>query len=162
MSDLELKIYEWLENFVEIPNEKLNGWSPCPYAKKARLENKIKIVIAEDNNIFKNIFNHIEKLNEGYEVIVYCFDKDIDIDYFTKATQELNNHKDKSGFVFLEDHPSVKESVNGVFMNFGQAALILAQRLDLLTLSSLKLKKKGYYDVWTPENLEEVVNWRNK
>ena len=162
MNDLELKLYDWIENFVEVPNKNLNGWSPCPYARKARLEKKIKIVIAEGTEIFKTVFSNIECLNQGYEVIVYCFDKSIEPSYFVNATLELNRHKSNSGFIFLEDHPSIKESINGVEMNFGECALILAQKVDLLNDSSTQLKKKGYYDVWTRENLEDVVEWRNK
>ena len=157
---LEEKIYHWLETFVEVPNDKLNGWSPCPYARQARLDKKIKIVEGDSNSVFYTVFCHIDSLNEGYDVIVYCFDKSIDPNYFSLMTSELNKYKHNTGFIFLEDHPDVEEYVNGVKMNFGECALILAQKLDKLNIASEKLKQKGYYDVWSIENLNDVVNWR--
>jgi hypothetical protein len=160
VDDIKSKLYAWLETFVEVPNDRLNGWSPCPYARQARLENKIKIVEAEASNIFYNIFCHLDSLNEVYDVIVYCFDASIDPKYLSMCTEELNRYRHHSGYVFLEDHPSVEEYVNGVKMNFGECALILAQKLDKLNNASEKLKQKGYYDVWSEENLNDVVNWR--
>ena len=161
--EFEHKLYKWLETFVEVPNEKLNGWSPCPYARQARLENKIKLIPLSINNIFYNIFIHLDSLYEQYDVIVYYIKADqISVDMLTDVTQELNHFKDKSGFIFLEDHPDNEEFINGVKMNFGEYALILAQRLDALSEASVKLKNKGYYDTWSNENLEDVVIWRNK
>ena len=62
--------------------------------------------------------------------------------------------------VALEDHPDDEEDVNGVKMNFGKCIIILVQRLSKINEASELLKKKGYYDVWSKENLDDVVNWR--
>jgi len=157
------KLKEWLENFVEVPNEKLNGWSPCPYAKQARTNNKIKCVELNPDSIFYSILIHLDSLNDQFDVIVFYTKSDkISADTLVGVTSELNRYKNKSGFVFLEDHPDNEEFINGVKMNFGEYALILAQRLDALTIASEKLKNKGYYDIWSNENLEDVVIWRNK
>lgn len=158
---MESKILNWIERFVEVPNDKLNGWSPCPYARQARLENKIKIVNVENDNIFYDIITNLDSLNEGIDVIIFCI-KDITVQRLDSVMTELNRHRYNSGFVFLEDHPMVEEYINGLKMNFGECTLILAQRLDKLNEASEKLKNKGYYDVWSQDNLEDVVNWRTK
>ena len=31
-------IEHWIKNFVEVPHPALGGWAPCPYARKARLD----------------------------------------------------------------------------------------------------------------------------
>lgn len=36
-------ILNWVENFVEQSNPSLNDWSPCPFARRSRLENKLQI-----------------------------------------------------------------------------------------------------------------------
>ena len=63
-------------------------------------------------------------------------------------------------FVALEDHPDDEENINGVIMNNGKYPIVLMQRLSKIQMFSGFLKKKGYYDVWSKENLDDVVNWR--
>ena len=60
----------------------------------------------------------------------------------------------------LEDHPQAEENVNGVIMNNGKYPIVLMQRLSKIQNFSNILKKQGYYDVWSEENLDDVVNWR--
>ena len=64
--------------------------------------------------------------------------------------------------VALEDHPNDPEIINGVKMNFGKCILVLVQRLSVINRKSLALKDQGYYDNWSEENLDDVVNWRFK
>jgi len=39
---IRILLIDWMVNFLEKPNEKLSGWSPCPFARKARLEGNMK------------------------------------------------------------------------------------------------------------------------
>jgi hypothetical protein len=61
----------------------------------------------------------------------------------------------------LEDHPDSEEFINGVQMNFGKCGLMILQRLSKLNTATTQLKNKGYYDTWSEENLDQVVNWRH-
>lgn len=45
----QMKFLEWTEKSVE--SKKSDGFSVCPYAKKARLENKIQFINAMSNTI---------------------------------------------------------------------------------------------------------------
>jgi hypothetical protein len=40
--------------------------------------------------------------------------------------------------------------------------LLVIQKLDKLSQASNQLKEKGYYDIWTQEDLDSVVSWRYK
>jgi hypothetical protein len=73
----------------------------------------------------------------------------------------MNQALMKVNVVALEDHPDIKESINGVDMNFGLCGLLLVQNLDKLNTASRQLKEKGYYRTWSLDNLNDVVNWRN-
>jgi hypothetical protein len=65
-------------------------------------------------------------------------------------------------YVILEDHPDLPEFVNGVQMNFGFCGLLVIQKLNKLNNAADQLRKKGYYDMWNQEALDEVVTWRTK
>ena len=42
---VERDIRNWSHNFLEVPNAKLNGLPPCPYAKQAWLDDKVTFSI---------------------------------------------------------------------------------------------------------------------
>jgi hypothetical protein len=65
-------------------------------------------------------------------------------------------------YVILEDHPDSPEYINEVNMNFGECGLLVIQKLDKLNKASEQLKEKGYYDVWSQQDLDDVVSWRYK
>lgn len=147
---------QWLVTFVEQPNPLLNNWPPCPYARQARLNNKIHIVF--DSPL--EIENYVTFL-DNYDVVVLCFDHAVfsasQIELFTKHINSILMWED---YVVLEDHPDSEEFINGVKMNFGKCGLMILQRLSKLNMASDQLREKGYYETWSEENLDDVVNWR--
>lgn len=158
MDEIQIKqdLEHWLVNFVEQPNPLLNNWPPCPYARQARLSNKIFTVF--DSPL--EIHQYTGQL-ENYDVVVLCFDHTkfsaSQIELFTKHVNSILTLHD---FVLLEDHPDSQELVNGVKMNFGKCGLMILQRLSKLNTAADQLREKGYYTTWSKENLDEVVNWR--
>jgi hypothetical protein len=152
------KLKEWIINFLDKPQKNLNGWSPCPYAKTALVNDKIEFVY--DNDLKSAVKQNIHIL-EQKDVLVVCFDKaTISPTELVSIVSELNKELMKENIVVLEDHPDTVETINGVHMNFGEAGLLLVQSLDKLTDASDKLRKAGYYDCWSKDELDEVVNWR--
>jgi hypothetical protein len=150
------RLQQWLVDFVEKPNPLLNNWPPCPYARQARLDNKIHIVF--DSPL--RIADYVSHLDTN-DVVVLCFDHAeftaTQIELFTKHINSILLFKD---CVVLEDHPGTEELINGVKMNFGECGLMVLQRLTKLNAAAEQLQKKGYYDTWSKENLDDVVNWR--
>jgi hypothetical protein len=150
------QLEQWLTNFVEQPNPLLNNWSPCPYARQARLSNKIFTVF--DSPL--EIHQYTNKL-EDYDAVILCFDHTKfsagQIELFTTHVNSILMWQD---YVVLEDHPDSEEYVNEVKMNFGKCGLMILQRLSKLNTAANQLKNKGYYNTWSQENLDEVVNWR--
>ena len=158
MNELEVKekLQDWLINFVEKSNPLLDNWPPCPYAKQARLNNKIHIVF-DDPLLISNYISYLD----SYDVVVLCFDHTkFSASQITQFTKHLNGVLMFKDFVVLEDHPDAEEFVNGVKMNFGECGLMVLQKLSKLNEAADQLKKKGYYKSWSEENLDDIVNWR--
>lgn len=155
-SAIKEKLNQWMINFVEQPNPLLNNWPPCPYARQARLNNKISVVF--DSPL--NIANYVSSL-DSFDVVVLCFDHaEFSADQVIQFTRQVNDQLMPEDFVVLEDHPLSDEYINGVKMNFGECGLMVLQRLTKLNSAANQLKEKGYYDTWSRENLDEVVTWR--
>ncbi len=154
--DVRARLLDWLEHFVEVEHPSLGGWPPCPYAKQARLNNRVHIVI--DNPAY---IADYESCLSDFDVVVLCFDhKQYPADQITKLVTHVNTMFEDRDMVVLEDHPALPEYINGVQMNFGYCGLFILQRASKLHTASEQLKRTGYYNVWSQENLDEVVNWR--
>lgn len=158
MDQLQIReeLGRWLTEFVEKSNPLLNNWPPCPYARQARLANKIHVVFDSPLEIA-----HYVTFLDDYDVVVLCFDHTefsaSQVELFAQHINSILIHKD---YVVLEDHPDSEEFINGVKMNFGKCGLMILQRLSKLNTAADQLREKGYYDTWSKENLDEVVNWR--
>ena len=161
--EIEQKLTEWMVNFVEQPHPGLGQWAPCPYARQARVNNRIKIAHSDHKRLLATVEQQLPEL-EQKEVVVVCFDHTkisaTDLEKLIKVynTQVLMARN----YVILEDHPDAEELVNGVHMNFGHCGLLVIQKLDKLTTASEQLKSKGYYNTWNQSELDQVVTWRNQ
>ena len=160
--DIEKKLTAWMVNFVERPHPGLGQWAPCPYARQARITNRIKIVHSDHQRLIATVEQELPEL-EQKEVVVVCFDHTkISAEELEKLIKVYNQQVLMArNYVILEDHPDAVETVNGVHMNFGHCGLLVIQKLDKLTTASEQLKSKGYYSTWSQAELDQVVTWRN-
>jgi len=161
--EIEQKLTDWMVDFVEQPHTGLSQWAPCPYARHARINNKIKIVHSDHQRLMAAVEQQLPEL-EHKEVVVVCFDHTkISAQELEKLIKVYNQQVLMArNYVILEDHPDAVELVNGVHMNFGHCGLLVIQRLDKLTTASEQLKSKGYYDTWSQSELDQVVTWRSQ
>lgn len=159
--DIKQDLIAWMTDFVEQPNPSLGDWPPCPYARQARIQNKIVIKVVEPDYLLSQI-RLDTTLWKKEEAIVYAIDHNkIDAkDLAERCNNWNNNLLMKEDFVILEDHPDTVEYVNGVHMNFGKCALVILQKLSKLNEASDTLDRKGYYDVWGEDELKFVRDWR--
>ena len=153
---------EWMKDFVEKPNPLLNNWAPCPYARQARIADKIEIVFSEPIKLIATVEKNLSLLDDK-DVFIVCFDHTaISSDEISELVKTHNKLLMKKDVVVLEDHPDAVETLNGVEMNFGKCGLLLVQKLSKLSTASDQLRDKGYYDNWPKENYLDVVAWRQQ
>lgn len=162
------KIKKWVENFVSVHNSDL-GTIPCPYAKQAILNDTIEYKEFSNSGISSLGHQLYELVNGGWndtnEVLVLYADASTMTQYELSAIiTQFNNTcvNIDMDLVALEDHPDDVELINDVAMNFGKGILVLIQRASKLDRASEILKKQGYYNNWSQENLDDVVNWRKR
>jgi hypothetical protein len=140
----------------------LGDWAPCPYARQARINNKINIQFCEVSEFTTVIKQNLQSLEEK-DVVIICFDhSSIDPVELQEYVIGMNKTLMLDNYVILEDHPGAPEFVNGIKMNFEYCGLLILQKLDALNTASNQLDIKGYYHHWDTAALEQVVNWRFK
>jgi len=153
-------ILAWSERFVEVPHPALGGWPPCPFARSARLNRTIQVLLGADP--YFDLRNRARWGMGKYEVIVYAYDpEEWPYARFHSAIESANTEILLSrDMLALEDHPADVENVNGVIMNQGKYALVLVQSLSKLNTASKQMGSKGFYHTWPEEYLTGLFNHR--
>lgn len=153
-------ITKWMETFVEVPHPSFGNLPPCPYARQFRLQNKIKIVEC-NSAIWDECRLQMREWTDEWEAVILASHRvEISPGLLTERIRSINKHFMPQDLVALEDHPRDPEIIDGVKMNHGELVLVVIQRLKRLNQFSQALQKKNYYDRWSKENLDDVVNWR--
>lgn len=155
-----IDVTNWITGFVEKPNPLLNGWAPCPYARAARMQNKIRIDIGiapwlDLRQLSWHGMADLDVIVKIYDPTEWSFDRFRS--EWQSAQTEFLTGKD---LLCLEDHPDEVETMNGVVMNQGTWALLLIQQQSKLEEAARQLANKGYYDGWPEPYLESV--WQNR
>lgn len=138
----------------------LNGWAPCPYARRARVDGRMRIEIgttpAQDLAVIAS------QDFADLDVMVLIYDPQAqDLAQWRSEWQYAQQTQlDAQGLFVLEDHPSDAENVRGVAMNQGTWALLFVQQLVKLEHAAQQLAQKGYYDGWPRHYLDQLFEGR--
>ena len=157
-------IKKWLRTFVEVPHPVFAGLPPCPFARQARLKNKIKFAYYASPAVWMDLYVDIVRCDfDKFDVLAMIVEADQFSTTETKRiARDFNKFFKVDDVVVLEDHPDIAETVKGVSLNNGKYILFLAQRLSKLNRFSDQLKKTSYYKNWTRKHLKDVRDWRDQ
>jgi hypothetical protein len=153
-------IESWIKTFVEVPHPALGGWAPCPYARKARLDQDYTVRVGV--NPYFDLLNVARDGLGGKSVVILAYNPD-EFFYaqFTSDVRAANQEVLVSkNLLALEDHPVDLELVNGVVMNQGTYALALVQSLSDLNQKAQAMAQKGFYTTWPEDYLTELFEYR--
>jgi hypothetical protein len=160
LETVKADIERWLVDFVEVKNPALGGRPPCPYARKARLENDYTIRVGV--NPYFDLLNVARDGLGGRSVLILAYDpNEFFYAQFNSDIQAANEEVLlRNDLLALEDHPGDPEIVNGVSMNQGTYALALVQSLSDLNTKAKIMAAKGFYDAWPEDYLEALFQHR--
>jgi hypothetical protein len=153
-------IDRWIIDFVEVKNPALGNWPPCPYARKARLENDFEVCLglAPMHDLIK-----LSKHGLGGKSVVIIAYNAAQVSH-KELSSAISVANEKfllpNDLLALEDHPADAEIVNGVCMNQGTYALALVQSLSDLDEKAKIMADKGFYDSWPDEYLKLLFDHR--
>ena len=147
------KIEDWVLNFLSKPNSAFDNLPPCPYAKKAWLDGNVEV---KEFQSFASMRKDLDEWNK--EVVIYLFQ------YTTlPRCGELEALSSKFNeqypdFLFLEESPDLVEDVGGVIVNQGDLCMMIVQKRKELEEAREELKKTGYYDKWSEDMKERIMD----
>ncbi len=170
MHPVEQDIRTWSHNFLEIPNVKLNGLPPCPYAKQAWLDNKVVFSI---NTGVDGLAKEVADFEcHDYDIVVWASEYLPEMQYLDGWCDGVNQamsiagkdmhlmvfHPDydaeEAGLDFLIEDDIVDESLT--------YCMVFVQKLSLLDDAALSLEKSGYYKHFPEDTYEALVLERRR
>lgn len=156
---VQYNIERWIETFVEVPHPALGGWAPCPYARKARLDQDFEVRVGVNPYFDLKV---VSQTGINKSVVIFAYEPtDYSYEQFHTQLESANTEfllsKD---LLVLEDHPDVPELVNGVCMNQGTYALALVQKLSDLNDKACAIARKGFYNTWPENYLQDLFSHR--
>jgi hypothetical protein len=151
-------IMTWIQDFVERPNPALNGWPPCPYARRARINNLLDIRRGIDPYADGMALTDMAR----WDVVVFVYEpQQISGPQFDDMVRNVNTgFLLPRGMLALGDHPDLPESVRGVTMNQGHWAIMFVQDLKKLDAAARDLEQRNYYAGWPEDYLTELFRFR--
>ena len=125
-------IIRWMKEFVEVPHPNFGNFAPCPYAKEARIENKIKFVEFPNSRPDSDIEPYVRNMMlDEFDVTILIFEKDR---WTAKETFEIARKMEKiaigRGLLLSEDHPEMIEVVGDTILNQGDYIIFFIQGFD--------------------------------
>ena len=115
--NLEKQVEDWIKSTLSTQNEIFGNMSPCPYARKAWTDKKVKVL--EDTFTYD-----YDKLLSGELDVILVVLKEATFETLMDEKKSLTKNLPK-GLVILEDHPEAIEEVKGFNLNFGKLFFFL-------------------------------------
>lgn len=159
ITEVQQHIAAWIENFVEVPHTALGGWAPCPYARRARLDQDFEVRIGINPYFDLKV---IAQTGITRSVVIFVYESTTySYEQFHAQIESANREFLLSqDLLALEDHPAEPEIVNGVVMNQGTYALALVQSLTDLNNKARTLAGRSFYHDWPEAYLQELFQHR--
>ena len=154
----QIDLLLWITGFVEQPNAQLQGWPPCPYARRARLSGEFEI---RQGRVDPYLDLQQVNMNEK-TVVAYVYDpQDFQGEEFNRLVDQVNQDFLVSrDLLALADHPDSPEIVKGVKFNQGTWAVVFVQPLNKLNEFAKMLAGQGYYKDWPEDYLQGLFAHR--
>ena len=154
-------IISWSKNFLEKPNKDLGGKPVCPFAKKTREENKLRIVETKESEDFLNkVVDECKSFGDNDVVIVACNDMTITSDELSDYVHALNKVFVRDDVYLIASYPD--DEVIGFleseeFEPDNDFYMVLIQSYQKLEDGSSSLSKTDYYEHWSDEYYADTV-----
>jgi len=160
LAQVTADIEQWITGFLEVPHPALGGFSPCPYARAARIKRSYAVYLGADP--YYDLKNRARQGMGNLEVVIYVYDPtEWSHDMLSASIDQANREALlPQDMLALEDHPDDVEMVNGVCMNQGTHALALVQSLSDLDAKARLMASRGFYHNWPEEYLTSLFQHR--
>jgi len=154
----------WSKHVLEVPSAHLNGLPPCPYAKKAWLDNKVKVIQVGD--VLLSAPEYAPLTDHQYDLVVIASFNIPDASEMEEVVQQYNDEGCADDYYFMLFHPEYgaeeadldflyeHDWVSGIEDEY---CMIFIQKLSKVDDLSVQLEKQGYYKAFPEDEYQTLV-----
>jgi len=155
---------QYLESVLEKPHPIFGGLPICPFAKGARLQNKIcykvlrlRSVELADNAELINAIGEFYIRNDHEVMLVISPDiTALSVEQIVQLVINLNEKLAPLRLVVFGGHPDDDFNIQGVRTRQEPYINLTVQPIELLKAASRVLAETNYYQNWSVENLQHI------
>ena len=159
-------ILTWSKDFIEKPNVNLGNLPVCPFAKKTREDNKLKVIEVKQGKDFLNkVVSECQSFGNYDVVIVACDDMYITADDLNNYVHALNKVFVKEDVYLIASYPDDEEIdflESDDFEPDNDFYMVLIQSYQKLEDGSSSLRKTNYYEHWSDDYFADTVLVRQR
>jgi len=154
-------IITWSKTFLEKPNKDLGGKPVCPFAKKTREEDKLKIIeVRESKDFLNQVVNECKTFGSKDVVIIACDDMYITADELNDYVHALNKVFVRDDVYLIASYPDdevIDFLESDEFEPDNDFYMVLLQSFQKLEDGSSSLSKTKYYEYWSDNYYADTV-----
>tara|TARA_R100001015_G_scaffold18490_2_gene11779 strand:- start:2476 stop:3063 length:588 start_codon:yes stop_codon:yes gene_type:complete len=98
LDDVKQDMENWITNYLDIPNEYYNGIKPCPFAKKAWFDNKVKVILGHKEEVLMEL----DDWDDKHQLVAVIFK---DFEGLDDWCQSLNPELSKEDLYLMAHEP---------------------------------------------------------
>ena len=165
LADIEADIRHWMRDFVAVKNDFYNAkFPPCPFALRALMDETVDIVAWQAGDLRAFIRLHAASMRDAPRLTtrVMVFPPRTQRAWGLGPFVESLNTELIPQNIFLNTGVA-KTSVSRYAGSLGKPYfIVVANSLDAVLKGAEALKRTGYYDEWPPQQVEIVVQRRER
>jgi len=148
----------YITDFVEQPHPKLANLPICPFARKARTENRVRFKVMELTH--ERLLDLVPSFAATPQLhVLVCIDprKDMSCAEVHRLVKTMNRALPALNLMALGGHPEDPFNIDGLYTRRDPFPNVQIIRLDIGERAYLSIRNSGYYDRWTESNFRDVV-----
>lgn len=163
MVTIESDLKDWSEKVLEVPNPHLNGMPACPYARKAWMDNKVKVIETPDVLLSALLNRHLIGEYDLIIVASFTMPDNETMQLTIEQYNELAAYEDLHFMLFHPEYGADEAELDFLYDHNWQSSLdkeycmVFIQSLSQVDDASKQLEKKGYYSTFPADEYQNLV-----
>jgi hypothetical protein len=158
-SEIVRELTQYIIDFVERPHPKLGNFPVCPFARRARLENRIKFEVLEltREGILARASMFAATLEGDLMICIHPRKEGLSSATVHGLVEMLNQVLPAMNLMAIGLHPDDPFNIDGLYTRREPYPNVQLLRLDVGEQAHLSIKDSGYYDRWTESNFRALT-----
>ena len=150
---------QYIVDFVERPHPKLGNFPVCPFARKARLENRIRFEVREltYETVLALVPSFRAMADFDLMICIHPVKDGITSEEVRRLVEMLNAKLPAENLMAIGLHPQDAFNIDGLYTRREPYPNIQLLRLDVGERAHNSIRNSAYYALWSESNFRDLA-----